>query len=65
MRQCDECGKAGRFEVHHRIPVYQGGSNDVENLQILCRGCHIETYRPQRGERERAWQTMVGEMRIL
>ena len=64
-RRCDQCGKAGRFEVHHRIPVSQGGTNDVENLQVLCRGCHIEIHRPKRGAREQDWDAMVGELRVV
>ena len=28
------------YEVDHIIPLYQGGTNDYENLQALCRNCH-------------------------
>ena len=28
------------FEVHHKIPLEKGGSNDVSNLVALCRNCH-------------------------
>jgi 5-methylcytosine-specific restriction protein A len=27
-------------EIDHIIPLYQGGSNDIKNLQGLCSGCH-------------------------
>jgi len=26
--------------VNHRIPISRGGTNEAENLQILCRACH-------------------------
>ena len=28
------------YEVDHITPLYKGGSNEVENLQALCRNCH-------------------------
>jgi len=29
------------FEIDHIIPLEQGGTNDLENLQGLCDSCHI------------------------
>ena len=38
------CEAAGRLtpaaEVHHKIPVEQGGSHAEDNLQALCKSCH-------------------------
>ena len=28
------------FEVDHRIPIADGGSNEAMNLSCLCRNCH-------------------------
>ena len=28
------------YEIDHVKPLYQGGTNDIENLQALCRNCH-------------------------
>ena len=40
---CVQCGKAGRLEVDHRVPLEDGGAlYDPGNLQSLCRGCHID-----------------------
>ena len=61
--RCSKCGKAGRIEVHHIIPISEGGTNDPENLACLCRECHINIHRRQVSERERAWETHVKEMR--
>lgn len=33
------------LEVHHIMPVVQGGSDDVENLMVLCAECHAEVHR--------------------
>jgi 5-methylcytosine-specific restriction protein A len=30
-------------EVHHLVPVDQGGSHDFSNLQALCQSCHTKT----------------------
>ena len=44
--RCRACGKAGRLEVDHVIPVQFGGSWwDVEGLQALCRAHHFEKSR--------------------
>jgi len=41
---CRECLKEGRLtpatEVDHIVPLSQGGTNDLENLQPLCHSCH-------------------------
>lgn len=41
---CAECAKAGRVEsavdVHHIIPLRDGGSNEASNLMALCHPCH-------------------------
>lgn len=62
-RRCQECWKAGRLEVHHKVELQHGGTNDPSNLMVLCRGCHVEAHRPKAGEQERAWQVLVGEIR--
>ena len=28
------------YEVDHITPLYKGGTNDLNNLQALCRNCH-------------------------
>ena len=40
--KCNECDEVidGRFEIDHIKPIAQGGTNDDDNLQVLCRSCH-------------------------
>lgn len=40
--QCDICGIDNilLLEVHHRIPISQGGDNSISNLSVLCPMCH-------------------------
>ena len=46
QRQGNTCAYCGRqlpvraFEIDHMMPVYRGGSNEKENLQVLCRPCN-------------------------
>ena len=41
-RVCDKCGAEGALEVHHKLPVSQGGGSDPRNLVGLCSVCHAE-----------------------
>ena len=49
---CRRCGKrparkAGYhrgFEYHHLRPSSQGGPDEVENLLLLCHGCHTRVH---------------------
>ena len=51
---CEQCLKEGRYvaveEVHHIVPLADGGSNDESNLMSLCRSCHEKIHR-ERGDR--------------
>lgn len=42
---CCECARQGKItpatDVDHIIPLSQGGGNSLNNLQSLCRKCHI------------------------
>ena len=41
---CEECLRHGRTtpvqEVHHIIPLADGGTHDFSNLMSLCKSCH-------------------------
>ena len=44
--RCARCGKYAN-EVHHRVPLHRGGAAfDKDNLEPICRGCHIAHHRP-------------------
>jgi hypothetical protein len=38
--RCAECNADHYLEYDHIIPHSRGGSNDFENIQLLCRGCN-------------------------
>jgi 5-methylcytosine-specific restriction protein A len=41
---CERCFANGILvpveEVHHKVPISQGGTHDPSNLMSLCRSCH-------------------------
>jgi len=44
MVTCEKCNKECEcnFNIDHIIPVSKGGTNDYDNLQILCAKCNLE-----------------------
>ncbi|OGT35282.1 MAG: hypothetical protein A3F11_10150 [Gammaproteobacteria bacterium RIFCSPHIGHO2_12_FULL_37_14] len=38
--QCVKCSAQSELHFDHLIPVSKGGSDTVENIQILCRACN-------------------------
>lgn len=42
--RCESCGihlEAGDWQCDHLIPLSKGGTNDITNLRILCKPCHL------------------------
>ncbi len=37
---CADCGSMFDLTVHHKLPLSQGGTNDIENLILICKDCH-------------------------
>jgi 5-methylcytosine-specific restriction protein A len=45
---CEQCLANGRYvkteEIHHKLPLSQGGTHDRENLIALCKECHARIH---------------------
>lgn len=42
------------YEIDHHVPLHQGGSNNFDNLVLLCADCHHYKTRDERIMKE-AW----------
>ena len=55
---CARCGKLvafpGGFELDHITALHKDGSNDDENMQVLCPSCHQSKTAQDCGYKERA-----------
>lgn len=48
QNKCQKCGSVVDLTIDHIIPRLQGGSNELDNLQLLCRQCNaIKASTPQ------------------
>jgi RNA-directed DNA polymerase len=49
--KCPKCGEplfnGEEIETHHILPVAEGGTDDVENLQHLHKPCHKQVHKTQ------------------
>ena len=64
--RCVQCGRAGKLHCDHVIPLESGGDEtDPDNLQTLCRDCHIKKTRREYRERNpippdvQAWHDFI------
>jgi 5-methylcytosine-specific restriction endonuclease McrA len=39
-RRCCNCGSTERLTIDHIVPRSRGGSNALDNLQVLCHDCN-------------------------
>ena len=45
MYKCVSCkDDKGSYHVHHKLPLSLGGTNEYDNLELLCERCHGERH---------------------
>ena len=49
--ECFVCGEVDGLELDHIHPISQGGSDTIENCQLLCSACHRQKTNVQRRQR--------------
>jgi 5-methylcytosine-specific restriction endonuclease McrA len=47
-RVCPHCGQDGGLQLDHKVSLADGGSNDPDNFQPLCRDCHSRKTQAER-----------------
>ena len=57
--RCEDCGRAGRLELHHLVEVENGGTDEPFNLRILCRQCHFATHNRKPGPDRSGWKAEI------
>ena len=64
--RCVQCGRAGRLECDHVTPLHRGGDPySLDNLQSLCRPCHINKTASENTKPDPArdaWRKLVKEL---
>lgn len=40
MNHCKYCHSTENLTIDHKIPIVQGGTDELSNLQCLCKGCN-------------------------
>jgi len=54
---CEECLRHGRYvkaeQVHHIVPLSEGGSSEEYNLMSLCRSCHEKVHQKTKSRQGR------------
>jgi 5-methylcytosine-specific restriction endonuclease McrA len=38
--KCEYCLKGKKYDIDHVRPLSNGGTNELNNLQVLCKACH-------------------------
>ena len=64
---CAYCGRrrlASSFEIDHMDPVVRGGSNDFDNLQVICRPCNQRKAIQTDQEFRRRYARLVPQRRL-
>lgn len=57
--QCVKCGAQGHQDRDHIVPIYQGGSDGIENIQPLCARCNASKGPEAVDYRPNDWRTTV------
>jgi len=49
--RCERCGTTVHLDLHHRQARRYGGHDTIDNAELLCRPCHVQT--PTSGDHRR------------
>lgn len=58
-RCCARCGREGLLQADHIVPIYQSGSDAIDNLQPLCESCNKQKGSDPIDFRPPNWKTLM------
>lgn len=47
---CEICGESAALEAHHKKPLVLGGTNDSDNIILVCHDCHKNEHKYNHSE---------------
>jgi len=53
--KCQTCGSSENLTRHHKKRKSKGGTNNHDNLKILCRECHDRKHNINSKEKSKRW----------
>ena len=62
--ECNRCQSTTHLEIHHQIPRYRGGGDELENLELLCSPCHKRHHHLNGDPNYRSKLQKIGKRRI-
>ena len=62
--ECNRCQSTTYLEIHHQIPRYRGGGDELENLELLCSPCHKRHHHLNGDPNYRSKLQKIGKRRI-
>jgi uncharacterized protein YdaU (DUF1376 family) len=60
--QCLRCGSQAALVKDHIIPVYQGGSDGIDNIQPLCKPCNSSKGPDRTDHRPNHWRASLAKL---
>ena len=59
MKRCRYCHSTENLTIDHKLAIIKGGSDNIKNLQCLCRDCNSSKSALSDGEVKNVWKWFI------